>query len=81
MDRPASRATLRTEARSSPSRRITVHTLGELGSALLVASNQLRRLWQPGDLATGLEIVLGVTAMALVAAVVTVVYRAIRRGR
>ena len=38
-------------------------------------------LWQPDDLATGLEIVLGVTAMALVAAVVTVVYRAIRRGR
>ena len=47
----------------------------------IVASNQLRMLWQPDDLATGLEIVLGVTAMALVAAVVTVVYRAIRRGR
>jgi hypothetical protein len=45
----------------------------------IVATNQLRMLWQPGDLATGLEVVIGVTAMALVAAVVTAVYRAVRR--
>ena len=47
----------------------------------IVASNQLRMLWQPDDLATGLEIVLGVASIALVAALVTVVHRAIRRGR
>jgi hypothetical protein len=45
----------------------------------IVATNQLRMLWQPGDLATGLEVVIGVTAMALVAAVVTAGYRAVRR--
>jgi len=36
-------------------------------------------LWQPADLATGPEVVIGVTAMALVAAVVTAAYRAVRR--
>jgi hypothetical protein len=45
----------------------------------IVATNQLRMLWQPDDLATGLEIVIGVTAMALVAAVVTAAYGAVRR--
>ena len=45
----------------------------------IVVTNQLRMLWQPDDLATGLEIVIGVTAMALVAAVVTAPYRAARR--
>ena len=44
----------------------------------IVATNQLRMLWQP-DLAAGLEVVIGVTAMALVAAVVTAAYRAVRR--
>lgn len=45
----------------------------------IVVTNQLRMLWQPDDLATGLEVVIGVTAMALVAAVVTAAYRAVRR--
>jgi hypothetical protein len=36
-------------------------------------------LWQPDDLAAGLEVVIGVTAMALVAAVVTAAYGAVRR--
>ena len=43
----------------------------------IVATNQLRMLWQPDDLATGLEVVIGVTAMALVAAVVTAAYGAV----
>jgi hypothetical protein len=46
----------------------------------IVVTNQLRTLWlQPDDLATWLEIVVGVSAMALVAAVVTAVWRAARR--
>jgi hypothetical protein len=46
----------------------------------IVATNQLRVQWlQPEDLATWLEVVLGVGAMALVAAVVTAVWRAVRR--
>jgi hypothetical protein len=45
----------------------------------IVVTNQLRMLWQPDDLATWLEVVIGVTAMALVATVVTVLYRAVRR--
>ncbi len=48
--------------------------------AALVAANQVRTMWlQPGDLATWLEVVLGVSAMALVATLVTVVWRAARR--
>ena len=46
----------------------------------LVVTNQLRVQWlQPGDLATWLEVVLGVSSMALVAAAVTAVWRAARR--
>jgi hypothetical protein len=46
----------------------------------LVVTNQVRVQWlQPEDLATWLEVVLGVGAMALVAAVVTAVWRAVRR--
>ena len=45
----------------------------------IVVTNQLRMLWQPDDLATGLEVVIGVTAMALVVAVVTAVHRVARR--
>jgi hypothetical protein len=46
----------------------------------IVVTNQLRVQWlQPEDLATWLEVVLGVGAMALVAAVVTAVWRAVRR--
>jgi hypothetical protein len=46
----------------------------------IVVTNQVRVQWlQPEDLATWLEVVLGVGAMALVAAVVTAVWRAVRR--
>jgi hypothetical protein len=46
----------------------------------IVVTNQLRTLsLQPDDLATWLEIVIGVSAMALVAAVVTAAWRAARR--
>jgi hypothetical protein len=46
----------------------------------IVVTNQLRVQWlQPADLATWLEVGIGVSAMALVAAAVTVVYRAARR--
>jgi hypothetical protein len=45
----------------------------------IVVTNRLRMMWQPHDLATGLEVVIGVTAMALVAAVVTAGWRAVRR--
>ena len=45
----------------------------------IVVTNQLRMMWQPDGLATGLEVVIGVTAMALVAAVVTAAYGAVRR--
>jgi hypothetical protein len=46
----------------------------------IVVTNQVRVQWlQPEDLATWLEAVLGVGAMALVAAVVTAVWRAVRR--
>ena len=46
----------------------------------LVVTNQLRVQWlQPEDLATWLEVVLGVTSMALVAAAITAVWRAVRR--
>jgi hypothetical protein len=46
----------------------------------LVVGNQLRVRWlQPEDLATWLEVVLGVTSMALVAAAITAVWRAVRR--
>lgn len=45
----------------------------------LVVTNQLRtRYLVPEDLATWLQLVVGVGSMALVAAPVTVVYRAIR---
>ena len=47
---------------------------------VLVVTNQLRIQWlQPEDLATWLEVALGVTAMALVAAAVTAIWRAARR--
>ena len=46
----------------------------------IVATNQIRVQWlQPEELATWLELVIGVAAMALIAAVVTVVYRLARR--
>jgi hypothetical protein len=46
----------------------------------IVVTNQVRMQWlQPDDLATWVEVVLGVGAMALVAAVVTAVWRAVRR--
>jgi hypothetical protein len=46
----------------------------------IVVTNQLRVQWlQPEDLATWLEVVIGVSAMALVAAAVTAVWRAVRR--
>jgi hypothetical protein len=46
----------------------------------LVVTNQVRTLaLQPDDLAFWLEVVLGVGSMALVVALVTVVYRAVRR--
>jgi hypothetical protein len=46
----------------------------------LVVTNQLRVQWlQPGDLATSLQVVVGVSSMALVAAAVTAVWRAARR--
>ena len=45
----------------------------------LVVTNQLRVQWlQPEGLATWLEVVIGVSAMALVAAVVTAVWRMAR---
>jgi hypothetical protein len=45
----------------------------------LVVTNQLRtRLLMPDDLATWLQVVIGVGSMALVAALVTAVYRATR---
>jgi hypothetical protein len=46
----------------------------------LVVTNQLRIQWlQPEDLATWLEVALGVTSVALVAAAVTAIWRAARR--
>jgi uncharacterized membrane protein YhdT len=46
----------------------------------LVVTNQVRTLaLQPDDLPFWLEVVLGAGSMALVAALVTVVYRAVRR--
>ena len=46
----------------------------------IVVTNQVRMQWlQPDDLATWVEVVLGVGTMALVAAVVTAVWRAVRR--
>jgi hypothetical protein len=46
----------------------------------IVVTNQLRVQWlQPEDLATWLEVVIGVGAMALVAAVVTAAWRMARR--
>ena len=48
----------------------------------IIAGNQLRTRWlMPDELATWLQLVIGVASIALVAAVVTVVYRAIGRGR
>jgi hypothetical protein len=45
----------------------------------IVVTNQLRtRLLMPADLATWLQIVIGVGSIALVAALVTAVYRATR---
>ena len=45
----------------------------------LVATNQLRTQWLvPGGLATWLEVVIGLGSMALVAALVTAVYRVTR---
>jgi hypothetical protein len=46
----------------------------------LIATNQARTLLlQPDDLPFAAEVGIGVASMALVAAVVTVVYRAVRR--
>jgi len=46
----------------------------------IVVANQVRVQWlQPEELATWLELVIGVAAMALVAAVVTAAYRLVRR--
>ena len=46
----------------------------------IVVTNQVRMQWlQPDDLATWVEVALGVGAMARVAAVVTAVWRAVRR--
>jgi hypothetical protein len=46
----------------------------------IVVANQLRtRYLVPEELATWLQVALGVGSIALVAALVTVVYRAIRR--
>jgi uncharacterized membrane-anchored protein len=46
----------------------------------IVLTNQLRiQLLQPDDLATWLEIVIGLTSIALVAAAVTAIWRATRR--
>jgi hypothetical protein len=46
----------------------------------LVVTNQLRIQWlQPEELTTWLEVALGVTSMALVAAAVTALWRAARR--
>ena len=46
----------------------------------IVVANQVRVQWlQPEELATWLELVIGVAAMALVAAAVTAVYRVVRR--
>jgi hypothetical protein len=46
----------------------------------IVVTNQVRVQWlQPEELATWLEIVIGVGAMALVAAAVTAVWRLARR--
>lgn len=45
----------------------------------IVVTNQLRtRYLVPEDLATWLQVVIGVSSMALVAALVTVAYRAVR---
>jgi hypothetical protein len=45
----------------------------------LIVTNQVRTLaLQPDDLALWLEIALGVGSMALVATVITVIYRAVR---
>jgi uncharacterized membrane protein len=46
----------------------------------LVVTNLLRVQWlQPENLATWLQLVLGVTSMALVAAAVTAIWRAVHR--
>ena len=46
----------------------------------LVVTNQVRTMWlQPDGLATWLEAAIGVSAMALVATVVTVAWRTARR--
>jgi hypothetical protein len=46
----------------------------------IVVTNQVRVQWlQPEGLATWLELVIGVAAMALVAVAVTAVYRLLRR--
>ena len=46
----------------------------------IVVANQVRVQWlQPEELATWLELVIGVAAMALIAAVVTAGYRLVRR--
>ena len=46
----------------------------------LIVTNQLRIQWlQPEDLTTWLEVALGVTSMALVAAAITAIWRAARR--
>jgi hypothetical protein len=46
----------------------------------IVVTNQVRVQWlQPEELATWLELVIGVAAMALIAAVVTAAYRLVRR--
>ena len=46
----------------------------------LVVTNQLRIQWlQPDDLTPWLEVALGVSSMALVAAAVTAIWRATRR--
>jgi hypothetical protein len=46
----------------------------------IVVANQVRVQWlQPEELATWLELVIGVAAMALVAAVVTAAHRLLRR--
>jgi hypothetical protein len=45
----------------------------------IVVTNQIRTRWlMPDDLATWLEVVIGAGSIALVAVVVTAVYRAIR---
>jgi hypothetical protein len=46
----------------------------------IVVANQIRVQWlQPEELATWLELVIGVAAMALIVALVTAAYRLVRR--